>query len=351
MSHPSGARAVALGLVVAWLVMAVSGCRLLSSLVGRPSDREAGPMQVAVYVPAEALVSLPAQPPMDRVRVTLVKDAYVLSQQQPLSAAAGEQTYSFRFDRVYEGTWDVGAEVLDVEGDVPYGGYASVTIVAGGQAEVDVRAVARPATLRVSIDLAGYPEQGLVTGAGITLKRETSSTLQQARPGDALTWQFQRERLPGTYDARVALYRADGAVQLTSPWRHGLVLLPGKLTALHWSPAAGTLSVNAVVDGIPLPPDPVTCQPLPAERLLRVGWTPCGEPDVQGHRIYVRLPGDVPLRMVGDVPLPARSADIQLDGLPWDRDADVYVGVTAVDAIGQESLHAAGLCSFDAAQG
>lgn len=349
---PRGRFQRALGRAIAWLGvaglgMSVAGCRTWSVLPP-PQAAQAGPLRIGVVVPAEATVDSRTQASLQVVRVTLAKDAYAFVQEQPLASTcpAGGCVHDFVFERVYEGTWDVVAQVIDGDGDTVYAGEARVTVLAGESAEADIHVVACPAILRVQVDLGGYADEPLITEAGVSVRSGTASTLRGARPGRALSWSFDRERQAGTYDLQVLLYRGDGKVQLSSPWKQGVALLPGKLVTVTWQPATGTLRVGAWVDLVPAPPAPVTCTSLPDRKALAVAWTPSGEPDVERYRIYVRSPGDGYVTLEMEALPPTREADVTPDGLPWLEGGTVYVGVSAVDAAGQESLHAPGTCTL-----
>lgn len=334
------------GLVAAiWLGVAVAaaGCTP-ARILGLQPSRPAGPLAVTLSVPLSAFTVAPGQAPPALVRVILVKDARVLTQEQPVEGLSGEgdPVYTFSFDRVYEGRWDVAGELVDTEGDTIYAGSTRLYVTAGETATVRLRLVARAATLRVQIDLTGYDRESLVTAAGVNLKGSVTATLRSSRPGQELIWQFDRERVAGTYDVQLLLYQQDGTVEFSKEYQ-GVVLLPGKTTRLSWRPEAGGAIVIGEVDWAPGAPTILQCRALPQERQLEVTWAAPDDGDLAGFRIYVRPP-EGSLRLRAEVGAGATQALVSDQDLPWGTGGSAYVGVTAVDLAGQESLHAPAEC-------
>ena len=325
------------------LALAVAGCtpaRILGLHPGRP----AGPLAVALSVPVSAFSPAAGQPAPALVRVSLVKDSRVLTQEQAVGDApgGGDRVFTFSFERVYEGRWEVAGELIDAEGDAIYAGSTRLYVAAGQTATVNLRLVARPATLRVKIDLTGYDRANLVTAAGVYLSGSHSTTLRSSRPGQEPVWQFDRERTAGTYDVRLLLYQEDGTVEFSNEYQ-GVVLLPGKVTALSWRPDAGGAIIIGEVDWAPAAPTGVTCRALPQEERLEVTWVAPAEDDLAGFRVYVRPPEGT-LRLRAEAGAGATLALVEEPDLPWESGGSAYVGVTAVDLAGQESMHAPAEC-------
>lgn len=332
------------------LAVVVSGCTPARLLGWEPGPgRPAGPVSVALTMPRSALDPTPGQPPPALVRVSLVKDARVLTQEQPVGGESGpaDPAFTFSFERVYEGRWDVAGELVDAERDTIYAGSTRLYVSAGQTATVSLRLVARPATLRVQVDLTGYDRESLVTAAGVQLRGTAAATLRASRPGRELVWRFDRERPAGTYDVQLLLYQEDGTVEYSNEHR-GLVLLPGKVIPLSWRPEAGGAIVIGEVDWVPQPPAGVQCRALPQEQQLEVTWGAPAEEDLSGFRVYLRPP-DGMLRLAAEVGAGAAQALVSDRDLPWGPGGSVYVGVTAVDLAGQESLHAPAECLIPAA--
>lgn len=331
------------------LAVVLSGCWPARILGLRP-ERAAGPVAVSLAVPASAFETGPGQSPPATLRVSLVKDARLMVQERPLQAPEGDEAVAtFVFDQVYEGRWEVAGELLDAEGDAVYAGATRLYVTAGETATVRLTLAARPALLRTQIDLSGYDRQALVTAAGVHLKGPSTAYLKASRPGRDLVWSFDRERQPGTYDLRLVLYQDGGAIEYSREYT-GVVLLPGKTTALRWRPATGGAIVIGEIDWVPAAPGDVTCQVLPSEAALRVAWSPPPDPDVAGYRVYLRPP-ESSLRLAEEVTAGASQVTLADPTLPWRAGGAVYVGVTAVDLAGQESLHAPGWCEIPGPSG
>lgn len=340
--------AVLLGGAVITPAIGAAGCTPAAVLGLRPG-RVAGPVQVTLAIPAAALQLSAGQPALERVRVTLVKDAHVLTREQSLLAppAQDEALFSFTFQQVYEGRWRVAGELVDAEGDTVYAGSATLYVARGQTSTVRLVLAACPAILRVNVDLTDYARESNVTAAGVRLKGSDSTTLRSARPSGALSWSFERERPAGTFDVQVLLYQQEGTLEFSSDWREGVALLPGKATGVTWRPGTGTAIVVGEVDLVPSPPSAVACRGLAAERQLEVAWTAPAEPDLAGYRVYLRPPGST-LRLKAEVGAGETQALLSDPDLPWETGGSAYVGVTAVDLAGQESLHAPVECTIPA---
>ncbi|HEY8498864.1 MAG TPA: fibronectin type III domain-containing protein [Limnochordales bacterium] len=347
-AHPARGRwRRGLGLAL-WLgaAVAAAGCTP-ARILGLYPERPAGPVTVALTVPAAAFEPAAVPSPPSRLRVSLVKDARLLVQEQEVpSPAGGDAVATFSFQTVYEGRWEVAGELLDAEGDAIYAGATRLYVAAGETAEARLRLVARPALLRTRIDLTGYDREALVTAAGVNLKGSATASLRASRPGRELVWEFDRQRTAGTYDLQVVLYQEDGTVEYSREYQ-GVVLWPGKTTAVSWRPAAGSAVVVGEVDWVPAAPSGVRCRALPDQEALEVSWDAPGDRDLAGYRVYVRPP-EGQLRLRAEVAAGTLQATVGDPDLPWLQGGTAYVGVAAVDLAGQESLHAPASCAIPA---
>lgn len=328
------------------LAVALAGCSP-ARILGLRAERAAGPLTVSLAVPASAFEIGPGQSPPAILRVSLVKDSRLMVQEKGLQAPQGDEAVAtFVFDQVYEGRWEVAGELLDGEGDAIYAGATRLYVTAGETATVRLTLSARPALLRTEIDLSGYDREALVTAAGVHLKGPSNAYLKASRPGRDLVWSFDRERAPGTYDLRLVLYQEGGGIEYSQEYA-GIVLLPGKTTTLHWRPATGGAIVIGDIDWVPAAPGHVTCQVLHSEAAVLIAWSPPPDPDVAGYRVYLRPPEDF-LRLEAEVTAGTSQVTLTDTALPWQSGGTVYVGVTAVDLAGQESLHAPAWCVIPA---
>lgn len=343
---PVGMKRILSAMACIGLAAGAAGCTP-ARILGLHPARPAGPIAVAIGVPSQALEPAPGQAPPALVRVSLVKDAHVLVQERPVASgpAPGDPTFAFTFERVYEGRWEVAGELVDAEGDVTYSGSVRLYVAPGQATTVDLRLAARPATLRVRIDLSGYDRAAAVSAAGVKLAASTTAYLRESRPGTALAWEFDRQRAAGTYDLQVLLYDPEGCVEFSSE-RTTVALWPGKVTAVEWRPAAGgPVVIVGFVDWIPGAPAGVTCTPLPQERQVEVSWQPPADADLAGYRLYLRPP-DGFLRLKQELPPGTTRARLADAELPWETGGTAHVAVGAVDLAGQAGLLAEAECLF-----